>query len=149
MKKGNLILSGAFASIAVVMLFLVQKLPDSKHGVPGPATWPIIIAVMTLVAAISLAIQTFKTKSADGDMNLKTADSLRVYGSIGILVAYLGCLYFVGFAVSTFLMLYGFITWFGSYRWYLRLLSALCITAVVYGVFHYLLKVPFRFGLLF
>jgi len=76
-------------------------------------------------------------------------DSLRVYLSFGVLVVYLAGMYWIGFAVSTFLMLYIFISWFSSFRWQSRLLSAVAITAVVYGVFHYLLKVPFRFGFLF
>jgi putative tricarboxylic transport membrane protein len=149
MKKGNLIVSIIFASIAVAVILLSRTLPESRHGVPGPAIWPILIAMLTLVAAIALAIQMRTTKGDGGSLNLVLPDSLRVYLSFGVLVVYLAGMYWIGFAVSTFLMLYIFISWFGSFRWQSRLLSAVAITAVVYGVFHYLLKVPFRFGFLF
>ena len=149
MKKGNLLVSGIFASIAVAVLLLSRTLPESRHGVPGPAIWPTLIAIITLVAAVALAIQMRAMKGGGGSLNLVLPDSLRVYLSFGVLVVYLASLYWIGFAVSTFLMLYIFISWFGSFCWQSRLLSAVAITAVVYGVFHYLLKVPFRFGVLF
>ncbi|MBI9094038.1 MAG: tripartite tricarboxylate transporter TctB family protein [Sphaerochaeta sp.] len=148
MKKGNLIIASIFSVLAIGIIFLAMQLPNAKNGVPGPGYWPILISVIMLVAAITVGIHAFSKHDAT-PLVLGTPDQVRVYLSMGLLVVYLLGMYYIGFGIATFLMLYGFITWFGKYTWVFRVFMAFAITAVVYSVFVYVLKVPFRFGILF
>ncbi|MDY0287880.1 MAG: tripartite tricarboxylate transporter TctB family protein [Sphaerochaeta sp.] len=148
MKKGNLIFAGAFSALAIFIIYFAMQLPKARGGVPGPGYWPIMISIIMLVAAVTVGIQAF-TKEDDTPLELSTSDHKRVYLAMGLLVVYLLGMYYIGFGIATFIMLYGFITWFGKYAWIFRIIMALAITAVVYSVFVYVLKVPFRFGILF
>jgi putative tricarboxylic transport membrane protein len=148
MKKGNLIVAGIFTTLSLFIIIMAFKLPAAKNGVPGPGYWPIMIALVMLVASITVGIQALASKD-DTPLFLAGSDHIRVYISMGALVVYLVGIYYIGFCVSTFIMLYGFITWFGNYRWYFRLVTAFAITAIVYTVFQFVLHVPFRFGILF
>lgn len=148
MKKGNLIIASIFSTLAIFIMYFAMQLPKAKGGVPGPGYWPMLISVVMLVAAITVGIKAFATEDAT-PLELGTPDHLRVYLAMVILVVYLLGMYYIGFGIATFLMIYGFITWFGKYTWVFRALMAFAITAVVYGVFVYVLKVPFRFGILF
>ncbi len=148
MKNGKLILAGIFIALSLFIITFALQLAPSKNGVPGPGVWPILISMVMLLSAVTVGIQAYKDKN-NSLLNIAGKDQVRVYMSMIYLVIYLIGMTFIGFAVSTFVMLYGFITWFGNYKWYFRAISAFCITAVVYCVFQYVLKVPFRFGMLF
>ncbi|MBK5246357.1 MAG: tripartite tricarboxylate transporter TctB family protein [Peptostreptococcaceae bacterium] len=148
MKKGNLIFAGVFSALAIFIMYFAMQLPKARNGVPGPGYWPILISVVMLVAAITVGIKAFTTKD-DTPLVLGASDHIRVYIAMGLLIVYLLGMYYIGFGIATFVMLYGFITWFGKYTWFFRALMAFAITAVVYSVFVYVLKVPFRFGILF
>lgn len=148
MRQGKLVLAGIFIALSLFIITFALQLPSSRNGVPGPGTWPILMSIVMLIAAITVAVQALKDKH-EVTIDIAGKDQIRVYISMISLIIYLIGMYFIGFAVSSFVMLYGFITWFGNYKWHFRVLYAFVITAVVYGVFQYVLKVPFRFGLLF
>ena len=148
MRKGKLVLAGVFITLSLFIIAFALDLPASIKGVPGPGTWPILISLIMLFSAITVAIKSFNDKDKK-PLGIAGKEQVRVYLSMISLVIYLIAMTFIGFAVSTFVMLYGFITWFSSYKWYFRVISAFAITAVIYCVFHYVLKVPFRFGVLF
>lgn len=148
MRKGKLVLAGVFITLSLFIIAFALDLPASRKGVPGPGTWPILISLIMLFSAITVAIKSFNDKDKK-PLGIAGKEQIRVYISMASLVIYLIAMTFIGFAVSTFVMLYGFITWFSSYKWYFRVISSFAITAVIYCVFHYVLKVPFRFGVLF
>lgn len=148
MRKGKLVLAGVFITLSLFIIAFALDLPASRKGVPGPGTWPILISLIMLFSAITVAIKSFNDKDKK-PLGIAGKEQVRVYLSMISLVIYLIAMTFIGFAVSTFVMLYGFITWFSSYKWYFRVISSFAITAVIYCVFHYVLKVPFRFGVLF
>jgi putative tricarboxylic transport membrane protein len=148
MRKGKLILASIFVALSLFTITFALQLPASRNGVPGPGTWPILISIIMLLSAMAIGIKAFIEKDTVS-LNMAGKDQIRVYISMASLVLYLLSMVFIGFAISTFVMLYSFITWFGNYKWYFRVTCSLIITAVVYCIFHYVLKVPFRFGLLF
>jgi putative tricarboxylic transport membrane protein len=148
MKKGNIITGILFSAFSIFVIMMSMQLPASKNGVPGPGTWPIAIAVIMLLAAVTVLINAIRGNDEES-LVLNTIDHFRVYISMGILVLYLIAMYYLGFCVGSFLMLYAFITWFADYKLIKRLLISVIIVAVVYLVFTRILHVPFRFGILF
>jgi putative tricarboxylic transport membrane protein len=150
MKKGNIIVSIVFGLLALIIIGASMTLEQSKSGVPGPGTWPIAISLLMLVASISLFINALKMKKEDDVvLGLTGENTTRVYITMGGMVLYLLCMYYIGFCIATFFMLFIYISWYGSYKWYYNIVTSLVITVIVYTTFKSLLHVPFRFGLLF
>ena len=143
MKKANMAVAAVFAFIAVAAIVLSSSLPPAKDGVPGPGSWPVIIAVVMLCASVMIALHALKNTS-----NEKPSINM-LYLSMAFLIVYFVLMYVLGFGSATFIMLCGFISWFGRYKWYKTAAVSFVVTAAVYAVFKYILKVPFRFGILF
>lgn len=147
MKKLNLIASGIFLLLALSTVFFALQLPPSKEGVPGPRAWPVLIAGIMLLTAVALCIKTLIKPDREERSVLKP-ENLRVYVTMLILIAYFIVMYYVGFCTATFFVLFVFLSWFGKHKWYTNIVTALAVTAIVYCIFKYVLKVPFRFGFL-
>jgi putative tricarboxylic transport membrane protein len=150
MKKGNIIVSIVFGLLSLIIIGASLTLEQSSGGVPGPGTWPIAISLLMLIASVSLFISAIKMKKEDDTaLGLTGENTTRVYITMGGLVVYLICMYYIGFCVATFFMLFIYISWYSSYKWYYNIITSLVITVIVYTTFKSLLHVPFRFGLLF
>ena len=150
MKKANMAVAAVFAFIAIAAIVLSSSLPPAKDGVPGPGAWPVIIAVVMLCASVMIALHALKnTSNEKTSINMLSRDCVRVYLSMAFLIVYFVLMYVLGFGSATFIMLCGFISWFGRYKWYKTAAVSFVVTAAVYAVFKYILKVPFRFGILF
>ncbi|WP_428770856.1 tripartite tricarboxylate transporter TctB family protein [Treponema sp. HNW] len=149
MKKADLITGSVFAFFSLLVISASYRFPVAKDGVPGPGTWPIIIAAVMLFASILIIVQGLKNaQTEDKAVDIASADSIRVYVSMVSLIAYLLLMNVLGFVISTIIMLFLFIKRLGNYKWHKTLFVSAVVTAVVYGVFKYVLKVPFRFGFL-
>jgi len=148
MKKANIVTGLAFSVFSIFVIMMSMQLPSSKNGVPGPGTWPIAIAVIMLLASLTVLINAIRGNDEES-LVLNTIDHYRVYISMGILIIYLIAMYYIGFCIASFSMLYAFITWFGDYKLIKRLVISTIVVAFVYLVFTRVLHVPFRFGILF
>lgn len=148
MRYGKLFISMAFMALSMFIIYFASQLPDSRGGVPGPGSWPILVSAIMFVAAFIVGMTALKEKNSQL-LELTSSDQIRVYITMAALVGYFICMNVIGFMVSTVIMLYGFITWFSTYKFIQRIMFSVVITATVYSVFNYVLKVPFRFGILF
>jgi putative tricarboxylic transport membrane protein len=148
MRYGKLFISVAFMALSMFTIYFANQLPDSRGGVPGPGLWPILVSAIMFVAAFIVGITALKEKTSQS-VELTGSDQVRVYITMLALFGYFIAMNAIGFVVSTIVMLYGFITWFSTYKLIQRILFAVIITAIVYSVFNFILKVPFRFGILF
>lgn len=153
MKKGNIITSIIVMAISVYVIVTCAGYPTAEAygtGVPGPGLWPMAIAACMFVAALSLLIKALRTKKEDDTpIEMWTDGTKRVYITMAILVAYVAVLGIVGFLISTAVMLFIFIQWFGKKKPWITLLISVICTAVIYGVFKFLLNVPVDFGLFY
>ena len=148
MRYGKLVISAMFMALSLFTIYFANQLPDSRGGVPGPGVWPILISAIMFVAAFIVGIAALREKE-NLPLELLGDNQIRVYITMVALVVYFVCMNVIGFVVSTFVMLYGFTTWFSNYKLLQRIVFSLVITTVVYCIFNYVLKVPFRFGILF
>ncbi|MDR2390272.1 MAG: tripartite tricarboxylate transporter TctB family protein [Planctomycetota bacterium] len=149
MKRGNLAAAAAFAALAVFVIWASRAFPGSRGTVPGPAVFPTAIAVIMLMASLSLAIASFRMRPEDNKpLGLFREERRRVYLCMGIMAVYVVLVQIVGFCVTSVLLLFGLISWFGKYRFHVSALSSIAIVGIVYFVFSEVLHVPFRFGFL-
>lgn len=149
MKKGNFVTAACFAAFAVYIIWECASFPASKGNVPGPGFYPTAVATLMLMAAISLCISTVRmTPEEDRTLGLLDPDRVRVYICMFVLVVYTVLVPIVGFCVMSALLLFGLILWFGRYDVHVCMFFSIAVTGVIYGVFNYVLHVPFRFGFL-
>lgn len=150
MKKGNLIFTGIFSLLAVLVIFVSSSYPKGQDGIPGPGFFPILIAILMLLGCASLLITSLKMdEQEDISLELSSKDNRRVYLTMAILVAYVAVMPVVGFCLTSFLFLSGMIRWFGKYSMGKCCMISAVIVALIYGIFGMVLHVSLRFGLLF
>jgi putative tricarboxylic transport membrane protein len=149
MKRGNLAAAAAFAALAVFVIWESRNFPGSRGNVPGPAIFPTAIAVIMLMASLSLIITSLRMRPENDEvLGLFQENRRRVYLCMGIMAAYVVLVQIVGFCVTSALLLFGLIAWFGKYRFHVSALSSIAIVGIIYFVFSEVLHVPFRFGFL-
>lgn len=149
MKKGNFIAAALFAAFAIYVIYEASFFPASKARVPGPAVYPTGVAILMLMAAVSLVITTLRmTPEEDKKIDMLTPDAVRVYVSMAVLSVYAFLVPIVGFCTVSAVMLFGLIKWFGGYRFHYCAFVSVLVTGIIYLVFSEVLNVPFRFGVL-
>lgn len=149
MKKANFIVSGVFAAFAIVIIAISLGYPPSNHGVPGPGMFPILIAGLILISALTLALLTLRMpKEKDTQIDLKSKNVLNVYITMAGLIVYAITFPLIGFIVTTSVMLVLYIKWFGKRPWWKCILISLLFTVAIFFLFGSVLNVPMRFGLL-
>ena len=149
MKKGNLILAGVFALLAAATILQSVSYPAGQDGIPGPGFFPIIIAVLMLLASASLTISSLRIKTEeDVPLKLLTADNKRAYAAMAVMLVYVLVMPLLGFCVTSFLLLFGMIKWLSAYKPMICALVAGAVVGMIYVVFGVVLGVSLRFGLL-
>lgn len=148
MKKANIITSliCIVFSLAVI-IYSWAVFPKGSGGVPGPAVFPILIACMMLLSGLVILVDAIRTNS-DEKIVLLSKDNIRVYISMGIMLAYCVMVPVVGFVVSSVIFLTVTIRWFSQKKIWVCLAWAAAMSGIVYAVFTYLLKVSLKFGFL-
>ena len=148
MKKANIVTSLICIIFSLtVIIYSWAVFPKGSGGVPGPAVFPILIAVMMLLSGLVILVDAIR-KDSDEKIMLLEKDNIRVYITMGILVVYCILIPVIGFCVTSAIFLTVMIRWFSQKKIWVCILWAIVMSGVVYSVFTYLLKVSLRFGFL-
>jgi putative tricarboxylic transport membrane protein len=149
MRKANFIVSGVFTVFALIIIGISLGFPPSNHGVPGPGMFPIIIAVLIIIASLTLFITTLRMpKEQDTSIDLKSKNVLNVYITMAGLIIYFALMPLLGFIVTTSVMLTLYIRWFGKRTWWKCIVISVLFTVAIYLLFGSVLNVPMHFGIL-
>lgn len=152
MKKGNLILAAFCVLLGIGVIAVSSTYPTAARygtGVPGPGLWPTAISIVMLACAALLLYRTWKlTPEKNTAIDLFGPGPKRAYISMAILVVYVFLLEILGFIIATTLLEFIFIRWFSKKGCVVSFVIAAAVTAIVFGVFQYVLNVPVgSFGL--
>lgn len=153
MKKGNLILAALCILLGIGVIAVSSTYPTAESygtGVPGPGLWPMAIAIVLLVCSAMLLYNTWRMKpEKNTDIDLFGPGPKRAYISMAILVVYVLLLEPLGFIIATTILEFIFIRWFSKKSYVVSFVIAAAVTAVVYGIFQFVLNVPVgSFGLI-
>jgi putative tricarboxylic transport membrane protein len=148
MKKGDLISSAILFLVSLAYVIEARKLPMSDGLSPGAGFIPFWIGLAVLVLSAFLFLQSLGRKSAAGQtIFLKKGKGLRDIAYITVsLFAFLICIHFFGFRVSTFLFLAFLFKSVGRYGYGFSCGVSLLATLILYGIFEYWLEMPFPAG---
>lgn len=153
MKKGNLILAALCILLGIGVIAVSSTYPTAESygtGVPGPGLWPMAIAIVLLACSAMLLYNTWRMKpEKNTDIDLFGPGPKRAYISMAILVVYVLLLETLGFIIATTILEFIFIRWFSKKSYVVSFVIAAAVTAVVYGIFQFVLNVPVgSFGLI-
>ena len=153
MKKGNLILAALCILLGIGVIAVSSTYPSAESygtGVPGPGLWPMAIAIVLLACSAMLLYNTWRMKpEKNTDIDLFGPGPKRAYISMAILVVYVLLLEPLGFIIATTILEFIFIRWFSKKSYVVSFVIAAAVTAVVYGIFQFVLNVPVgSFGLI-
>jgi hypothetical protein len=127
--------------IAGGVFYQTQDMPDEVFGTLGAAYWPRFIAVVLLIFTVLLSIQTIFSKSdSPSPINFKSGGIKRVFALFGILIAFGIALPILGFLFSSFLFIIAVMLVMGEKKKSWIFWSSVGITAGIYVIFDYLLK---------
>ena len=146
MKKGNIISSVICILLGLFIIFETKDFPEGAAGVPGPAFFPRILAWVVIGLSILLIINTI-VKRDDRKITLLDKDSIKVYATIGFLLAYLLLLNVLGFVFATPIFLFSLIFFYIRKNIVKNAIISVAVTFLIYGVFSTLLAVPLPQGI--
>jgi len=137
---------GAFGGAVILY---TRTFPAQPDGHPGPEFFPNVLAGLLIIAAITLFIQGVRKGerlSLFDPGELKGMGLMNVILVLGAIVFYIYLSDFLGFLVTSFILLFGMAKWLGvSLR--NSLIVGVGVTLGIYVLFSKLLLVPLPWGL--
>ncbi len=153
MKKGNIVLAALCIALGICVISVSATYPTAESygtGVPGPGLWPMVISIIMIACSVMMLYRTWKmAPEKNSAIELLGKGPARTYISMAILVAYVVLLEPLGFIIATTALEFIFIKWFSKRSVAVSLAISVVVTAVIYGVFQFVLNVPIgSFGLI-
>jgi putative tricarboxylic transport membrane protein len=128
-------------ALGVAALLMARDMGLGELTAPGPGLWPAIVAaLLTLTAAALLFLDPAE------DYEPWTAGTARIVAGLVGLALFVLLFEIIGFVVPAFLLLLGWLRYFGDESWRMALVLAVAGSLVLYLVFVTALGVPFPDG---
>ena len=149
MKKANII--GALVIVTFSLAFTIEasKMPLFEGQSPGPGFVPLMVGILTLALSGALVFQSVMMNAGKANVPfMKNREGLRDILIITVsLFAYAGCIYLLGFSITTFLFLFTLLKVVGKYKYQFSLTVSAITTIVLYAIFQYWLDLVFPTGI--
>lgn len=113
----------------------------------GPNFFPQTLAILLFLFSVIMIVQALRGGALKGLEPINKAGFIRTVITLGISLLYLLAMQYLGFFLSTIIFLYVVMTYIGHEGKIVRAVSSLIVAAIIYGIFHYFLKIPLPEGL--
>ena len=130
-----------------VYITLALQYPRGVAARPGAGFFPLVVGVLTCLAAVGFVVETFRRVPPRGN-ELAPYARRRVLMTSGVLAFFCLALPWIGYTAATFLFVAVMLRALGA-GWTLTLATAVVSAAASYYLFAVLLTVPLPGGLLF
>lgn len=145
MKKYNVGISVILIGLACFIFYGTKDFDPIVSKAPGAGFWPRILALVLIILAIALLIETFfygKNKNNNSmPIDYKSPAMKRVYIMIGIFAMYAGILYLGGFIIASLLFIPSVMYLLGERNKKILITVSVSITGIVYVFFTILLHI--------
>ncbi|BBK40229.1 hypothetical protein STVA_02490 [Allostella vacuolata] len=148
--KGRAYLATGAAGVALSAGYLAtaRHLPLGEMNQPGAGVFPAIVGILVLLASLAVLWEGWRMPR-DATVEFPAgADALRVLGLLGLIVAYVALLPWLGQVAGSFLFCLLLIRLLSDTGWVRAAVQAALIAAVAYFVFIRLLQVQMPRGIL-
>lgn len=149
MKKVNLISSIVLMGLAIATLLEASKLPFGTLRTPKAGFFPFVLAIFLAVFSLILLGQTIKEKNEGGNLfGLSSGNWKKIGLAAGSLFAFAFVVEYLGYILSTFLLIAFLLRAIEPQKWWVVIALALLSSLVTYVVFSLLLSTPLPEGVL-
>lgn len=124
-------------SLGIGILWQGRHLAIGSFRAPGPGFFPTLIAVTLIILSLFLIIPGGKRNKGQSFSIRSTGRVLTVFVP---LLFYFFFLEYLGFVITSFLLLTVLFVGFASQRWHIAVLEAFLFTGMAYVLFEMLLK---------
>ncbi len=149
MRVSNTAIGVGLIVFAIAVLLYTRTFPTLERGYPGPSLFPNVLAVLFIIAGITLVAQGVRSgeRIIKFDISGITRSGLiNILLVLGSIVFYIYLSDFLGFQITSFILLFGLMKWLRvSTHW--SLVMACGITLAIYLLFAKMLLVPLPWGL--
>jgi putative tricarboxylic transport membrane protein len=149
MRVSNTSIGLVLIVFAGAVLFYTRTFPTLEKGYPGPSLFPNVLAVLFIIAGITLVAQ--GVRSGERIITFDTSGITRsglinILLVLGAIVFYIYLSDFLGFQITSFILLFSLMKWLRVFtRW--SLVMACGVTLAIYLLFAKMLLVPLPWGL--
>jgi putative tricarboxylic transport membrane protein len=123
-------------------LHISLDLPMGALDEPGAGLFPILVSAVMAFASAAAMWEGYKAPTSDAIELPTGGDSARLVKLVLLLSAYFVAIPWLGYSVSSLIFCILLIRLLSDTNWMRSILYSIIMTAVVYVVFIYLLKVP-------
>lgn len=147
MKKNDLIAGALFIALGIFIFTQTWNYPSPEKGHPGPDLFPNLLALLFIGFGLSLMLKARKlssTKSENVPGPKSIANALSV---LAIVAVYVGVVNFVGFLITSAILLFLLMKKLGV-TLFRSVLASIMITLFINLLFSKILRVPLPYGIL-
>lgn len=144
MKAANIGSAFFMIALSIVVIITSSAFPEASNE-PGAAFFPRLVSGLAIVLAVILVFQNLKVKTSTP---IQWNHFSKVIGAALLLVLYLFGFLYIGYVVSTVIILFLMIRLLGSKKYVKNGLVSITFTVIVFLVFGLFLEVPLPEGLL-
>lgn len=153
MRRRNIAAALGLIVCGLIYGYLSWGLPQrSLPNTPGPSFFPLVVTVLLLALSVALLIQGIAAdrdvSAPGGDAATRLADRRLTFVLLATIFAYVVLLPVLGFILATIPFFAALTVLYGERRPILVLISALIMTAILYGVFRHVFGIFLPRGLL-
>ena len=113
----------------------------------GPNFFPQVLCVFLFAAAALLIVKALKGGASERRETIDRTGFIRAAAVLGMTLLYLLLMQAAGFFLSTLLFLYVLMAFIGQKGPWARIVSSAGASLVIYGIFHFFLKIPLPQGI--
>ena len=147
LRRSNIAVALLLAGFAGWLLLEANKLAFGSIRVPQTAFFPKVLASLLLVLAIALLIQSLR--QPDGGESAEKIEPegwIRIGATLATLIGFAFVLEWLGFLLSTFLLMVLLLRAIEPQNWLRVFVIALATSLIAYLIFSWLLNIPLPAG---
>ncbi len=142
-KKKSYLSTGLFGLLlSAGYLHMSLELPMGALDEPGAGLFPILVSAIMAFASAAAMWEGYQASTSEAIEIPTGSDSARLVKLVLLLSAYFVAIPWLGYSVSSLIFCILLIRLLSDTNWVRSILYSIIMTAVVYIVFIYLLKVP-------
>ena len=149
MRRANITVALVFVSLAVFLLFEAGRFNFGTVRVPQTGFFPKTLIILLLLLSLVLLVQALRQKAVEqGGVKIANEGWIRIASTLAIMIGFALVLEWLGFLLSTFLLMVLLLRVIEAPRWSKVFTVALMTALISYGLFAWLLGVPLPAGIL-
>ncbi len=147
MKRNDIIAGSIFIALGIFIFTQTWNYPSPEKGHPGPDLFPNILALLFIGFGLALIIKARKLISAGNEIVLGPRRISNALFVLAIVVVYVGVVNFVGFLITSAILLFLLMKKLGV-TLLKSAIASIMITLFINLLFSKILRVPLPYGIL-